>query len=320
MIIYIYGADTYRSREFLRKSVNEFKAKRDPQGYNTLVFDAEKGENGRILGEMMTLPFLAEKRLIVLNNLLSSKDKDFLEKIIELVQGGRLPETNIVTVWQGDALGKVGEVKKLHELLKKGKYVYEFEQLKETELTDWILKNAKERSAGIDRLAALTLARQAGPDMWLVNSVLDQLVSYKNGKEILSADVQLFLEEKIDDNIFNLVDAVVAGNKKLAFKLLSDQRASGEDDAFIFSMLMRQFKILLQIRDLWDREDNLTSDAIAKQLGLHPYVAKKSLPLVRRFPMNDLKRVYDELLNVDIGIKTGLARPDMLVDFFVGKV
>lgn len=320
MIIYIYGADTYRSREFLRKSVNEFKAKRDPQGYNTLVFDAEKGENGRILGEMMTLPFLAEKRLIVLNNLLSSKDKDFLEKIIELAQGGRLPETNIVTVWQGDALGKVGEVKKLHELLKKGKYVYEFEQLKENELTDWILKNAKERSAGIDRLAALTLARQAGPDMWLVNSVLDQLVSYKNGKEILSADVQLFLEEKIDDNIFNLVDAVVAGNKKLAFKLLSDQRASGEDDAFIFSMLMRQFKILLQIRDLWDREDNLTSDAIAKQLGLHPYVAKKSLPLVRRFPMNDLKRVYDELLNVDIGIKTGLARPDMLVDFFVGKV
>lgn len=320
MIIYIYGEDTYRSREFLRKSVNEFRAKRDPQGYNTLVFDAERGENGRILGEIMTLPFLAEKRMIVLNNLLSSKDKDFLARMIEVIENGRLPETNVVIVWQGDALGKVNEVKKIHELLKKGQYVYEFGQMNETELVNWILKNTKERSASIDRMAAIALARLAGADMWLANSVLDQLVAYKNGEEILSADVQLFLEEKIDDNIFNLVDAVVAGNKKQAFKLLSDQRASGEDDAFIFSMLMRQFKILLQIRDLWDREDNLTSDTIAKRLGLHPYVAKKSLPLVRRFPMNDLKRAYDELLKIDIGIKTGLARSDILVDYFVGKI
>jgi DNA polymerase III subunit delta len=320
MLLYIYGEDDWRSHNFLRQSVNEFKAKRDPQGYNTLSFDAQKDEPNKMVGELLALPFLAEKRMIVLKNPLSSSNKEFLEKLSEIIKENKLPETNVAIIWQAEAIGKTNEAKKLAEILKKQKYAYEFPAMDRNELVSWIVKEVAARGASIDRMATQKIADDIGRDMWLVNSVIDQLVAYKKGGEIRSADVALFAEEKIEDNIFNLVDAIVAGNKKLAFKLLDDERKSGEDDAFIFSMMLRQFKILVQMRDLWEREDNLTSDQIAKTLGLHPFVAKKSLPQVRRYGLGDLQRAYDGLLDVDVGLKTGLAKYDLLVDLFVGKM
>lgn len=304
----------------MRKSVEEFKTKRDPQGFNTLFFDAMRDEPGRILSELMTLPFLAEKRMIVVENLLSAKDKELLTRMAELIGQNRIPEVNVAVIWQAETPSKTNEAKKLGELLKKQKYAYEFAAISENDLPAWVAKEVKERGGAIDRMAAANLARLAGADMWLLNSLIDQLVAYKNGQEILSADVFLFQEEKTDDNIFGMIDAITAQNKKLAFKLLDDQRKLGQDEGYLFAMIIRQFKILLQMRDLWEHEDNLTSDEIAKRLGVHPYVAKKSLSLIRRFNMDDLKRIYDELLLIDRRVKTGVAPHDLLIDYFVGKM
>ncbi len=320
MIIYIHGEDTFRSRQFLKKSIEEFKTKRDPQGYNTLIFNAIAGEPTRIIGELLTLPFLAEKRMVVIENLLSSKDQDFLEKILELIVEKKIPEVNVCVIWQAESVGKSKTAKELQKILEKEKYAYKFSQITEHELPPWITKEVRERGGKIDRLAAVNLARAVGDDMWLLNSLIDQLIAYRNGEEISSADLDLFHDEKIDDNIFAMVDAITAGNKKIAFKLLNDQRKLGQENSYLFTMILRQFKILLQMRDLWEREDNLKSDEIARRLGLHPFVAKKSLPLVRQFNMNDLKRIYDQLLEIDHRVKTGFASQDILIDFFVGKI
>ena len=320
MLLYIYGEDDWRSHNFLRQSVNEFKAKRDPQGYNTLSFDAQKDEPNKMVGELLALPFLAEKRMIVLKNPLSSSNKEFLEKLSEIIKENKLPETNVAIIWQAEAIGKTNEAKKLAETLKKQKYAYEFPAMDRNELINWIVKEVPARGGSIDRMAAQKIADDIGKDMWLVSSVIDQLIAYRKGAEIRSADVTLFAEEKLEDNIFNLIDAIAADNKKLAYKLLTDERKLGQDDGYIFAMMLRQFKILVQMRDLWEREDNLTSDQIAKALGIHPFVAKKSLAQVRRFSLTDLQRIYDELLNIDVGVKTGVAKHDFLVDLFVGKM
>jgi len=304
----------------LKKSIDEFKAKRDPQGYNTLIFDVVKEAPDRVFGEIATAPFLAEKRMVVLQNVLSNSDKEFLGKIIEMLTDKKVPESNVLIFWQAEPIGKTSEAKKLAGILAKEKFVYEFSSFSPAELSAWILKEIKERGGKIDRLAAGRLAESAGKDMWLLNSLIDQLVAYKNGGEILSADVALFIDEKIDDSIFNMVDAIVAGNKKTAFKLLHEQRRLGQDESYLFAMILRQFKILLQLRDLWEREDNLTSEALAKELSLHPFVVKKSLPLVRQYPMERLKKVYDGLLEIDVKTKTGLADQAALIDFFVGKI
>lgn len=331
MILYIYGEDTFRSRQYLKKTIEQFKKQRDPLGYNVVILGSKKEDLAKILSEMTAAPFLAEKRMVVLENILSSTDKGLLNELLERVKNKNIPENNIIVFWQGDVFGKSGAVKELAALLAKEKYAQEFKMMDVGELSSWIGKEIMARGGKIGSHALVYLAQNTGQDMWLLNSLLNQLVAYKStphptlsserrgGEEISLADAQLFLAEKEDDNIFGMVDAVVGGNKKQAFKLMADQRKIGEDDTYIFSMITRQFRILVQLRDLFERKDNMTSDVLARELGLHPYVVKKSLPVVKKYPLSKLKNIYEQLLQIDIKTKTGQGDRSVLLDLFVGK-
>jgi DNA polymerase-3 subunit delta len=211
-------------------------------------------------------------------------------------------------------------VQELQKLLAKEKWAKEFTSLVGAQLSSWIKTETEQRGGTINPAAVAYLAQNVGKDIWYADSLVDQLVAYAEGKEISLADVQLFLEEKVDDNVFNMVDAIVAGNRKLAFKLVEEQRRLGEEDGLIFGMAMRQFRILISMRDLFNCQENITSDTMAKMLDLHPFVVKKSLPFIKKYSLDKLKDIYNQLLEIDIKTKTGLADQSLLIDLFVGKL
>lgn len=319
MLIYIHGENTFLSRDYLDKQIERFKKERDPQGYNVFRFDGEKDEAGKILEAIMSTPFLSPKRMIVVENLLSRKDDGLFENFKEIVEDKKIPQDNVVMVWQGGAIGKSKLAKDLELLLKKQEWNKEFTDLPKAQLLTWIKTEVKNRGGSLSQVAANYLAEHAGHDMWLLNTLIDQLVSFAEKKEIQLADVQLFLDEKVDDNIFNMVDAIVAGNRKTAFKLLEEQRRNGEEDMHLYLMILRQFRILIEMRDMYNREDNITSGILAKLLGLHPFVARKSLPLMKKYSLGKLKYIYQQLLEIDIKTKTGLGDQSLLIDLFIGK-
>ena len=318
MIIYLYGEDDFRSRAQLKKMVFEFKQKRDPQGYNVAFLNCAKIEGSKIFSEIMAAPFLSEKRMVVLENLLSNNDKEMLEEIIKRVKENKIPDSTVLIFYQSENLSKVKEVKELHTLLQKEKFAQEFKILSGAELSAWAKKEIEARGGKISVAALSFLAQNCVQDMWRLDSLIDQLVAYSLDKEISLKDTELFLDEKVDDNIFNMVDAIVAGNKGLAFKLLEKQREKGEDEMYLFLMILRQFRILLQLRSAYEENENAHSDDLAKQLGLHPFVVKKSWSSVKRFSLSQLKKIYTKLLEIDFKTKTGLASQSLLIDLFVG--
>jgi len=367
MIIYIYGEDSFRSRQYLKEQVEKFKKARDPQGYNVVFVNTKTAEAGKVMSEIVSAPFLAEKRMVVLENVLAVSDKELLGQLIERTQatatpprpplerGGGVksfPESNIIVFYQSEPLSKVKEAKELDALLKKEKYAKEFEFLHGDKLYAWANGEIKNRGGKISRAALTYLCDNINGDMWHLDTLIDQLVAYSHHprpdlvgttppqaggddsvsplprgserelpeiKEIQLADIQLFLEEKLDDNIFNLTDAIVAGNKKLAFKLLDGQRQLGEEDGKIFGTILWQFRTLISMRDLFEREDIATSDALAKKLKIHPFVARKNWAVVKKYSLDKLRAVYKQLLDIDIKTKTGLADQSLLLDLFVGR-
>lgn len=335
MIIYIYGEDTFRSRQYLKQQIERFKKERDPQGLNVVILDGQKEESARVWNEIKAAPFLAEKRMIVIKNVLSSKDVDLLDSLAEGLNNKAIPENNVVIFYQSESLGKTKICAELAKILAKEKWARQFEPLMGAQLAGWIKEEVVRRGGAVNTLAINYLCQNAGKDMWYLSSLLDQLVAYVatretatpltsplgkgGGREITLADVQLFLEEKVDDNIFNMADAVVSGNRKLAFKLVQEQRRLGGEEGYLFGMVVRQFRILLTMRDLFNRQENISSDQMAKMLALHPFVVKKSLPLMKRHSLEKLKQVYDNLLEIDIKTKTGQADQSLLLDLFIGK-
>lgn len=321
MIIFLHGQDTFRSRRQLKKMMEKFKADRDPQGLNVSSLDCGTEDLGNIISEVLAMPFLAEKRMIVLQNLLSATGKQDLQKeILKRIEEKTIPETNILVIWEGKGKPKTKVGKELLARLMKEKYAQEFEELKGVKLSAWISSEIKERKGIISKHALDYLANNVGSDMWRMDSLISQLIAYKQEGEIEIKDVEKFIEEKIDDNIFNLVDAIVGGQTKQVYKMIREQYRVGKDPHYVFAMLLRQFRILLEMRDLFDRQDNITSDVLAKKLGIHPFVAKKSLPFIKRYSMDKLKSIYSSLLDFDVKIKTGQGDPLILLDLFVGRI
>lgn len=364
MLIFLHGPDTFRSRQQLKKMIEKFKLDRDPQGYNVAVLDCQKEDGSKIMEQILSAPFMSEKRLVVLENFLSATSKgDWQEEILKRISFDKgsglkkektLPDSTVILFWESDLKPKTKVAKELFELLSKEKFAQSFDLLIGVKLQQWIETEFKTRGGKISQPALQYLTNNIGSDMWRLDSLINQLIAYviarsepacrqgreratkqssggeldrhgpsglaMTGREIGLVDVQLFLDEKTDDSIFNLVDAIVGGQAKKAFEMIREQYRIGEDASYVFAMVLRQFRILLEIRDLYEREDNLQSDAIAKKLGLHPFVVKKSLPFIKRYSMDKLKLIYQSLLDFDIKTKTGQGEPELLLDVLVGKL
>jgi DNA polymerase III subunit delta len=320
MLIFLYGKDSFRSRQQLKKMIDKFKSDRDPDGYNVARLDCEKEETGKVLEQLLAIPFLAPKRMVVLENLLVSKNKELRADILKRVEEKTLPETNIIIFWEGNDKFRTKDAKTFMARLVKEKYVQLFDELFGAKLSGWIAGEVVSREGKINNSAINYLSQHVGGDMWRLNTIIDQLIVYRSGEDIRVEDVELFLEQKVDDNIFNLVDAIVGGRTEKVFGMIQEQYRQGKDPLYVFAMILRQFRILIELRDLFDRDSSMQSNVMAKKLGIHPFVVKKSFPFVQRYDMGKLKNIYKQLLEFDIQTKTGQGDPLVLLDVFVGKV
>ncbi len=317
MILFLYGPDTYRSRANLHEQVERFKQLRDPSGYNVVFLDALEEKHGsKLWSEMLSSPFLAEKRMVVVENVLASKHEDLIEQITERIGAGGFPDSNIIVFWEGEDEPKAKAKKELFALLKAEKYATEFAPLDDRKREAWIMEEVKKHSTTISRDAVSYLSTNSGGDLWLVHNVIEQVCAYASAREITKADVVLFLDPAADDNIFALVDAVVSGQSARAQKLITDQYKIGKEPQYILAMLIRQYRILIQLADLFAHEDGISSDTAAKKLGLHPFVVKKTLPLVKRTTLAELQAIHTQLFEIDKKTKYG-ANAAVLLDQFL---
>jgi len=318
MIIFLFGKDNYRSRQQLKKMIAKFRVERDPSGMNVSVLNCEIEEPGVILEHILAIPFLAERRMVVLESFLSSKHKTLQENILERIQEKKLPEDNVYVFWEDTDTFRNKTNKELFEILKKEKFSQQFDILSLPQLQSFIEQEITEGGGKIEKSALTHFSENTTGDMWKTAGIISQLLAYKNTEIITIKDIHLFLERKIDDNIFNLVDAILQKQSKQIFAMIREQTKL-RDAHYVFAMILRQMRILLEMKDLEERKFNLNDSTLPKELGLHPFVFKKTIPLLKRFTYIELKEIYQYLLQVDKDLKTG-GKDDVLVDILVGKL
>lgn len=319
MIFFIYGSDTYRSHAYLHKMVDKFKSERDPGGYNTILLDClSKDDAQKVMSEVLAAPFLAEKRMVVAKHLISSKETALKQALLERISLGSIPESTVLVIYEIEDKYKAKADTELFELLQKEKYKECFKPLTDSEISAWISKEITLRGCTVDRQALAYMGANCGKDTWGLHNIIAQLIAYAQSKTgVVTLEIaQTFIPELADDNIFNLVDAIVAGQKQKAFAMIRAQYNKGEDSGYIFSMILRQFKILLQIKDAQMR--NVECDA--KAMGLHPFVLKKTMPVVARYSYEQLRTAYEKLLDIDVQTKTGSGNQSLMLDLFVGTL
>lgn len=324
MIIFLYGPDTYRAHERLRFYREGFKKKYDPKGLNVSFLDGEKLSVEEFRKSVSQVGFLADKRFTAIENVITkNKSKKVQEAIVEYLDTDWSNDN--VLIFLEAVVEEAGRKKKaggmasqpLYKRLSKEK-VEEFPYLTGVQLNRWVLDEIKKRGGRIAQPAVIEIAALVGSDLWSMSSELDKLIGYRGKKEISVKDVQLLVKAKFDENIFHLTDALAAKNAKQSYKLLHDQLNLGSHELYVLTMLTRQFRILLQVKEIIDQEPNHYT--VASRLKLHPFVAQKAVRDAKQFTLDELKRAYTQLLSIDVKIKTSQVDPRLMFDLFITRI
>src|SRR5690606_12780881 len=129
---------------------------------------------------------------------------------------------------------------------------------------------------------------------WQAGMEIAKLLAYVNwSRPITAQDVEAVCIVTSQESVFDFVDALANGNGKAAQHLL--HRLLDSEDAFaLWAMVIRQFRLLIQAREILDGRGN--QNDVARVLGIHPYVAEKATQQASRFSIESLEYIYHKLL------------------------
>lgn len=310
MIIFLYGADTFRSHRLLQEMKTKFIKDIDNESNSLSVLDGQTTSLKELGEKINTGSLFVKKRLVVIENIFRNKKTSIFAELAEYLKKFSTGEDNVI-IFRDEELNTKdkplrADAKKLFTFLTKQKFVQEFKPLSSLQLLAFIKKEAarydKEMGAG----AAASLINLTNGDLWGLTGEIKKLAFYSATKIITEAEVKELCADTVSENIFALTDALSVRNRKLALELLEQQSVAGLSDEYLIAMLIRQIKILLQIRTALDQ--GLGPNEAASELKLHPYVIKKGLSQARNFSVSDLKNYLNELIRLDFANKNGLSQ------------
>jgi len=311
MIIFLYGQDTYRLRQKLKDLVSEFRKKyRRPY---IKQFDARELNFEDFRSEFQTVSMFKEKRLVKITNVFSAPV--FLEKITEFLR--KIHETEDTLVFYEEGMPNTNN--SLFKFLEKKAKIYKFELLSQVKLKYWIKKELirYQVEADLDTLDALY---EIGSDnLWLLASEIKKLATFVGrGNKAHLNDLEVLSKQKVETDIFATIDAISGNNKGKALELLHRHLHEGDSPLYLLSMLRNQISNLLIVKDLMTK--GVPAPFIAKESGLHPFVAKKSLRISYKFTLSQLKEIYRKLFRYEIKIKTGKIDPVLALELLTVEI
>ena len=253
-----------------------------------------------------SIPFLSKRRLVVCNDALSESGRDLTDRLVDYLP--HLPDTTRLFFLESQSLRRNHRLLTLAEKLDNG-YVRAFKRPEGRALERWVEQRVREAGGRITPRATQVLVGNTGNDLTLLANEVEKLVLYRAGEgEINVDDVARLCPYAAETSIFDLVDALGSRNRQQAATLLQQKLDEGADPFYLFAMIVRQFRLLIQIKEM--AEEGQRAPAIARVLGIHSFVAGKLYQQSQRFNLSQLERIYAHLLETDVGVKTG--RADMI--------
>jgi DNA polymerase-3 subunit delta len=298
-IFLFYGPDNYTASKKLARWREEFEKKFGD--LNIHVFEGETLTAAEFSEAVFTLPFLSEKKLIIIRDFLADAPEEERKAITEKLDG--VPEHCIMVFIERQAPDARTALYK--KLCKAGQTV-EFPLLEKPALIQWIIKRFGEKSAVIGAKEAEILADAVGPDLWQMDQETEKLALYGQSHPIDSQAIENLASANLSASIFKLTDYLSAKNGRMALKTLDTLIASGEDLFQIFHMIVRNFRILIHTKTCLEKK--MDRPQIVKETGVHPYSVMNAVSQCRNFTDESLDGIYRRLLQIDVDSKSGRIR------------
>ncbi len=295
-IYLLFGEEDYLKKQYKNK------LKAAICGDDTMNYSYFEGKNcdaTEIKGICETLPFFADKRLVIVEN--SGFFKSANDTINEYIDS--VPETTCMVFVES-------EVDKRSKLFKKVKdlgYVCEMAEQNQAMLEQWVVGLLNQNGMMITKNTLEKFLTYVGSDMENISKELEKIICYAMGRDVVNdADVDAVCSIQISSKIFDMIDAMSNKNRARALELYNDMMALKEPPMRILFMLARQFNIMLQVYELSKR--GVANSEIASKAGIQPFIVGKitrQLSGKNGFTGKLLVEALRDCVNVENDIKNG---------------
>ena len=329
MIYLFYGDDAFTMQEQLGP-IKEAVGPADLRDVNITDLDGTQLTLDELVATCDTVPFLGEKRLVMVKGLLSqfeasassrSRQRSAPDRTTGLGQWEGLPDylrkvpetTDLVFVE-----GRLGRANPLLARIRSIVTVRTFPLPSPADLRHWIRRRATSKGGDIEPGAVNLLAETVGGNLQTLDNELEKLSAYRAGQAIRQHDVREVVSYTKEANIFASVDAMLEGRSGIAIKLAHQLLDSGRPPSYLLSMMARQVRLLLVAKDLKAR--GVPSAQIGQRLGLSDFPLRKTLDQEKGFTTEQLTQIHNKLLEADVSIKTGAVDEELALDLLITQV
>lgn len=307
MIILIYGTDSYRAGERLEELILAHKQKH-ASGLNLRRLDAKNLLVEDLETEMFGISMFKEKKLIVIDNVFgATKFKEaFLKKAERFSK-----DDNVLVFFENSAPG--AKDKFVSSLKEQGAKAELFEELSGAKLKTWV--NKKIENTGVSASAEVVdnLIDYVGGDLWKMANEIKKLAHFvlaKNKTEITADDLEKILVPDLELNIFDTIDAIAKKDKKSAINLFREHLKDGAEVPYLLSMVAWQIRNILIAK---------TASGYGAA-GISPFVFRKASAQAKNFSLDDLKRIYQKIIDLDAALKVGKVLPETALDLLILEI
>ena len=329
MLFILTGKDDFS----LSQALEEIKGglgERSLLDTNTTMLDGQQVTPDQLTAVGQALPFLAQKRLIIIKGLLerfepragSARQKKTARaagqqndcKLFPALIDG-LPDSTVVVLIDG-------EVKKGNPLFKgllPRARVKLFPLLRNSRLRQWLQGRVRQEGGSISPQASELLARLVGGNLWIMASEISKLVLFTSGRRIEAEDVSAVVGYAQQANVFAMVDAILESRAGPAQRALAQLLQAGVAPAYLLFMLTRQVRMLVRAKELI--KGGKSEVEIQHRLGLtSEFVWRKTAGQAASYSLGRLKELYHRLLEADLSIKTGRYGGELALDILVAEL
>ncbi len=307
-IYLLYGEERFLKKRYKNRLIEGMRGEGDTINYN--YFEGDKLNYREMIDLAETIPFFAERRLIVVEN--SGFFKNATVELAEYLKG--MPDTTHI-LFVEEEVDKRG---KMYKSVQATGRIVEFKIQDSRTLCLWIGGRFKEENLQIKEKTAQYLVEKVGDDMFRLQSEIEKLIAYTWGRsEVTKEDIEAVCITQITSHIFGMVDAVADRRQKEALNFYYELLALKEPPMRILFMLTRHFRILYQVKSLDGM--GLGNAEIGKKCGVPPFAVKKYQAQSKRFRLKDLRGILEEAATIEESVKIGGMTDKLAVELFIVK-
>lgn len=302
-----YGKDNGRIQKEITKVIAQYGDDCD-----SVIYDLNTVKMGEVMGDLMTPPFFHAHKVIIVKHcdFLVSGSLDFDISQLESFLKEPILENTLILTHESE---KCDSRKKIVKLIHQTCRVKSFQNLEERDKRSYVAEKCRELGISITQEALSRLTERLNRDTAMIDLQLEKLACYP--LEINAEAIDALISREIEDNVFELSEAILKGKFKKAFHTYKDMISLSNDPVYLLAVIASQMRFYYQVKVCLMQ--GMSEERIASYLKAHPYRVKLTVQIVSNIEIDKIMKILDAVLTCDLDIKSGKREKYLAFEMFM---